>query len=211
MAIASIVVPMLIPDSKRCNRCKAADKNCTVSRDATSRQKSCDRCKGLKQGCSLSDKTSHTNSVEGGSAVHSITSSLADWVELIDMALGANTPIRGDKRKASEAASNSNSPEGQPLKTQRRTDMRAAAKASGSGVQAMGPPRPPQATRDKKLERLENQLMYAKEAFWLSVENIQEQLDQLKEEEVKVVMVTKKGSTSGARGRGSGNSKGKSK
>ena len=89
--------------------------------------------------------------------------------------------------------------------------MRAAAKASGSSFQVMGPPRPPQATRDKKLERLENQLMYAKEAFWLSVENIQEQLDQLKEEEVKAVMVTKKGSTSGARGHGSGNSKGKSK
>ena len=58
MAIASIVVPTLMPDSKRCNRCKAADKNCTVSGDATSRQKSCNRCKGLKQGCSLSDKTS---------------------------------------------------------------------------------------------------------------------------------------------------------
>ena len=107
-------------------------------------------------------------------------------------------------------ASNSNSPEGQPSKMQSRTDMRAAAKASGSGFQAMGPPRPPQATRDKKLEHLENKLMYAKEAFWLSVENIQEQLDQLKEE-VKAVMVTKKGSTSGARGRGGGNSKGKSK
>ena len=153
MAIASIVVPTLIPDSKRCNRCKAADKNCTVSGDATSRQKLCDRCKGLKQGCSLSDKTSHTDSIEGASAVHSITSSLADQVELIDIASGADTPIRGDKQKASEAASNSNSPEGQPLKTRRRTDMRAAAKASGSGVQAMGPPRPPQASRDKKIER----------------------------------------------------------
>jgi hypothetical protein len=211
MAIASIVVPTLMPDSKRCNRCKAADKNCTVSGDATSRRKSCDRCKGLKQGCSLSDKTSHTDSVEGGSAVHSVTSSLADRVELIDMTSGADTPIRGDKRKASEAASNTSSPEGQPLKTRSRTDMRAAAKASGSGVQAMGPPRPPQASRDKKIERLENQLVYAKEAFRLSVENIQEQLDQLKEEEAKAVMVTRKGPTSGARGRGGGNSKGKSK
>ena len=97
MAIASIMVPTLMPNSKQCNRCKAADKNCTVSGDTTSRRKSCDRCKGLKQGCSLSDKTSHTDSVEGGSAVHSITSSLADRVELIDMASGADTPIRGDK------------------------------------------------------------------------------------------------------------------
>ena len=88
--------------------------------------------------------------------------------------------------------------------------MRAAVKASGSGFQAMGPPRPPQASRDKKIECLENQLVYAKEAFRFSVENIQEQLDQLKEE-AKAVMVTKKGSTSGARGHGGGNSKGKSK
>ena len=142
---------------------------------------------------------------------HSITSSLADRVKLIDMVSGADTPIRGDKRKASEAASNSNSPEGQPLKMRSRTDMRAAAKVSGSGVQAMGPPRPLQASRDKKIECLENQLVYAKEAFRLSVENIQEQLDQLKEEEAKAVMVTKKGSTSGARGCGGSNSKGKSK
>ena len=77
MAIASIMVPTLMPDSKQCNQCKAVDKNCTVSGDATSRWKSCNRCKGLKQGCSLSDKTSHTDSVEGSSAVHSITSSLA--------------------------------------------------------------------------------------------------------------------------------------
>ena len=97
------------------------------------------------------------------------------------------------------------------MKTWSRTDMRAAAKARGSGVQAMGPPRPPQASWDKKIERLENQLVYAKEAFQLSVENIQEQLDQLKEEEAKVVMVTKKGPTGGTRGRGGGNSKGKSK
>ena len=74
MVIASIMVPTLMPDSKQCNRCKAADKNCTVSGDATSRRKLCDRCKGLKQGCSLSDKTSHTDSIEGGSAVHSVTS-----------------------------------------------------------------------------------------------------------------------------------------
>ena len=153
MVIASIMVPTLMPDSKQCNRCKAADKNCTVSGDATSRRKSCDRCKGLKQGCSLSDKTSHTDSVEGGSAVHSVTSSLADRVELIDMASGADMPIRGDKRKASEAASNTSSPEGQLLKMRSRTDMRAAAKVSGSGVQAMGPPRPPQASRDKKIEQ----------------------------------------------------------
>ena len=52
MAIASIVVPTLIPDSKQCNRCKAADKNCMVSRDTTSQRKFCDDCKGLKQGCS---------------------------------------------------------------------------------------------------------------------------------------------------------------
>ena len=211
MAIASIMVPMLIPNSKRCNRCKVADKNCTVSRDATLWWKLCDHCKGLKQGCSFSDKASHTDSVEGGSAVHSVTSSLADRVELIDMASGVNMPIQGDKRKVSEAASNSNSPEGQPTKTWSRTDMRVAAKASGSGFQAMGPPQPLQASRDKKIERLENQLVYAKEVFRLSVENIQEQLDQLKEEEAKVVMVTKKGSTSGARGHGGGNSKGKSK
>ena len=89
--------------------------------------------------------------------------------------------------------------------------MRAAVKASGSGFQVMGPPRPPQASRDKKIECLENQLVYAKEAFRFSVENIQEQLDQLKEEEAKVVMVMKKGSTSGARGHGGGNSKGKLK
>ena len=133
MAIASIVVPTLIPDSKWCNRCKAADKNCMVSGDATSQWKSCNCCKGLKQGCSFSDKTSHTDSVEGSSTVHSITSLLADWVELIDMASGVNTPIWGNKRKASEAVSNSNSPEGQPSKMQSRMHMRAAAKASGSG------------------------------------------------------------------------------
>ena len=114
MAIASIMVPTLIPDSKWC---KMADKNCTVSGDATSRGKLCDHCKGLKQGCSFSDRMSQTNSIEGSSAVHSITLLLADWVKLIDMTSGVNTPIQGDKWKVSEVASNSNSPEGQPLKT----------------------------------------------------------------------------------------------
>ena len=75
----------------------------------------------------------------------------------------------------------------------------------------MGPPWPLQASWDKKIECLENQLIYVKEAFQLLVENIQEQLDQLKEEEAKVVTVSKKGSTSGTKGHGGDNSKGKSK
>ena len=78
MAIASIMVPTLMPDSKQCNRCKAADKNCTVSGDATSRRKLCDRCKGLKQGCSLSDKTSHTDSVEGTWSSHNLSLIIAE-------------------------------------------------------------------------------------------------------------------------------------
>ena len=128
MAITSIVVPTLIPDFKRCKQCKAADKNCTVSGDTTSQWRSCDCCKGLKQGCSFSDRTSQTNSIKGGSAVHSITSLLADWVKLIDMTSGVNMPIQVDKWKVLEVVSNSNSPEGQPLKTRSRMDMKAAAK-----------------------------------------------------------------------------------
>jgi hypothetical protein len=211
MAIASIVVPMLIPNSKRCRHCKTQDKNCTVSGDATLRRTACDRCKGMKQGCSFSDKTGQGDSIEGSSAVHSITSSLADQVDLIDMTSGVDTPIRGNKRKASEATSNSNSPEGQPLKTQSKMDMKAAAKASRSSSQTMGPPWPPQPSQDKKIEHLENQLVYVKEAFWLSVESIQEQLDQFKEDEAKAIAAAKKGSSNGTKSHGSGGGKGKSK
>jgi hypothetical protein len=211
MTIASIVVPMLIPDSKQCRCCKTQDKNCMVSGDATSRRTACDCCKGMKQGCSFSDKMGQGDSIKGSSAVHSVTSSLADQVDLIDMTSGVNTPIQGDKQKASEASSNSNSPEGQPLKTQSKTDMKAAAKASGSSSQTMGPPQLPQPSRDKKIEHLENQLVYVKEAFWLLVESIQEQLDQFKEDEAKVIAAAKKGLSSGTKSHGSGSGKGKSK
>ena len=105
------MVPMLMPKSKRCTRCKSHNKNCTIMGGMTW-HRICDGCHMLKQACSFTEE--RAGSSKAGSAAHSVMSLLANQVGEIEMSSGIAMPVKGDKWKAVEIGS---SPEGQPTKS----------------------------------------------------------------------------------------------
>ena len=123
------------------------------------------------------------------------------------MSSGIATLVKGDKWKAVEIGS---SPEGQPMKSRSRSNMKTAAKESSNSPPTMGPPWPPAAWHKRWIESLENQLSLAQRAFQLLVESIQEQLDEYRVEQEAKMGTVKKKPSSGSRGRSS-SSKGKGK
>ena len=83
--------------------------------------------------------------------------------------------------------------------------MKMAAKESSNSLPTMGPP-----WHERWIESLENQLLLVQQAFQLSVESIQEQLDEYRAEQEAKMGTVKKKPSSRSRGRGS-SSKGKGK
>ena len=88
--------------------------------------------------------------------------------------------------------------------------MKMAAKESSNSLPTMGPPQLPAAQHEWQIESLENQLSLVQRAFQLSVESIQEKLDEYKAEQEAKMGMAKKKPSSRSRGRSS-SSKGKGK
>ena len=88
--------------------------------------------------------------------------------------------------------------------------MKMVTKESGNSPPTMGPPQLPAAWHERQIKSLENQLSLVQRVFQLSVESIQEQLDEYRAEQEAKMGTVKKKPSSGSRGRGSG-SKGKGK
>jgi hypothetical protein len=173
-----IEVPRLMPDSQRCQACEKGNRTCTFSGDRTA----CDSCHSKKVKCSMPSAAAPSvrSSSIVSSAAPSLPSSLARGVEALGVAdSAAKTPSRKDKRKVDVGSS----PEDQPPRRRSRPNLKeTVVDVDTPSPDSSGGSKAKNEDIVKRIGKLETRMTTLANFYSKSVEDLQEDLKELRSE-----------------------------
>jgi len=189
-----VAVPQLMPESQRCETCVRLNKACVFSGDHTA----CDLCRAKKVRCAMpgADAPVVRSSSVASSAAKSIPSSLARGVGALGVSgSSVKTPSRSDKRKIEVGSS----PEEQPPRRRSKTDLKEAGDVETGSEGGSGAGKT-KAGYEDRIGRLERKLTRFQDLYKRSVEDLQADMKELREEMAEEVPQAK----SKSKGKGKG-------